>query len=221
MRFVLKTLLFFSCFNVFAQLEEGFVYVTDEIPSIKVELRYFSENNFVGQKIEGYNSNVVILSHEATKTLKKVQSELLKDSLSLKIFDAYRPQRAVNHFRKWARNVNDTLTKQDFYPKVKKKNLFKEGYISTHSRHSSGSTLDITVVDLKTCKELDMGTAYDHFGKESHTFYGGITQKQKANRMFLKTVMSKHGFRNYPQEWWHFTLRGEPFLNQYFDFAVE
>ncbi len=207
--------------NTFAQLQEGFVYIKDEIPTIKVELRYFSENNFVGQRIDGYNANVVILSKDATKALKKVQDELLKDSLSLKVFDAYRPQRAVNHFRKWARNVNDTLTKQAYYPNVKKKNLFKEGYISTRSRHSSGSTLDITLVDLSTYKELDMGTSYDYLGKESQTFYKGITQQQQKNRMLLKNVMSKYGFRNYSQEWWHFTLRGEPFLNKYFDFLIE
>ena len=220
MKFI-RLFLFLSCLNVSAQLPKGFVYITDEIPSIKVELRYFSSDNFVGRRVEGYKSNVLILSSDATLALKKVQQELLKDSLSLKIFDAYRPQRAVNHFKKWAKNVNDTLTKQDFYPKVKKKNLFKKGYISSHSRHSSGSTLDITIVNLRTCKELDMGTAYDYFGKESWTHYQGISEKQQVNRMLLKSVMNKHGFRNYPKEWWHFTLRGEPFLNQYFDFVVE
>ncbi|MCF6279838.1 MAG: M15 family metallopeptidase [Flavobacteriaceae bacterium] len=220
MKFI-RLFLFLSCLNVSAQLPIGFVYVTDEIPSIKVELRYFSSDNFVGKPIDGYNDNVLILSSDATLALKKVQQELLKDSLSLKIFDAYRPQRAVNHFRKWAQNVTDTLTKEYFYPKVKKKNLFKDGYISTHSRHSSGSTLDITIVDLRTCKELDMGTAYDYFGKESWTHYQRITKKQQANRMLLKSVMNKYGFRNYPKEWWHFTLRKEPFLNQYFDFIVE
>lgn len=221
MRFTLTFILFLIYFNVSAQLQKGFVYVVDEIPSIKIELRYFSSDNFVGQQIEGYNANVIILSKDATIALKKIQEELLKDSLSLKIFDAYRPQRAVNHFRKWARDINDTLTKSDFYPKVKKKNLFKDGYISTRSRHSSGSTVDITLVDLRTCKELDMGTPYDYFGKKSATFYDGITKQQKKNRMLLKTVMSKHGFRNYSQEWWHYTLRGEPFLNKYFDFVID
>jgi D-alanyl-D-alanine dipeptidase len=221
MKYIIKVFVLFFCFNVFAQLPKGFVYVCSEVPSVKIELRYFSSNNFVGTCIEGYNTNVVILSKEATKALKNVQDELLKDSLSLKIFDAYRPQRAVNHFRRWARDVNDTLKKQEFYPNVKKINLFKNGYISTRSRHSSGSTLDITLVDLKTGKELDMGTQYDYFGKESETFYTGITIEQQKNRMLLKSVMSKHAFRNYSQEWWHYTLRGEPFLNQYFDFLVE
>ncbi len=216
-----RLFLVLSCLNTFAQLKEGFVYVADEIPTINIELRYFSSDNFVGQEIDGYNANVVILSKEATKALKKVQNELLKEGLSLKIFDAYRPQQAVNHFRKWARDINDTLRKQDFYPNINKKNLFKDGYISTRSRHSSGSTIDITIIDLKTCEELNMGTAYDYLGKESATFYDGITKHQQKNRVLLKTVMSKHGFRNYSQEWWHYTLRGEPYLNQYFDFLVE
>ena len=212
---------FFICFQSFGQLPNNFVYVQKEIPTIKIELRYLSNNNFVGVPVDGYKANIVILSKQATKALKKVQNELLKDSLSLKIYDAYRPQRAVNHFWRWAKNVNDTLTKQQFYPNVKKKNLFKEGYIATRSRHSSGSTLDITLVDLKNCKELDMGTPYDFFGPESWVAYDNITEQQKANRNLLQTVMKKHGFRNYPQEWWHFTLRGEPFLNQYFDFVIK
>lgn len=135
MKFI-RFFLFLSSINVSAQLPKGFVYVANEVPSIKVELRYFSTNNFIGQRVDGYNANTVILSKKATIALKKVQLTLLKDSLSLKIFDAYRPQRAVNHFWKWAKDVKDTLTKQHFYPNVKKKNLFKEGYIATRSRHS-------------------------------------------------------------------------------------
>lgn len=217
----IRLFLFFCCLNVSAQLPKSFVYVTEMVPFIKVELRYFSTNNFVGERIDGYKTNTAILSKSAVIALKNVQYDLLKDSLSLKIFDAYRPQRAVNHFWRWAKDINDTLTKQQFYPNVKKKNLFKEGYIATRSRHSSGSTLDITLVNLKTGKELDMGTAYDYFGKESWTHYEGITAHQKSNRLLLKSIMNKHGFRNYPQEWWHFTLRNEPFLNQYFDFVIE
>ncbi len=221
MKLTIKILVFILSLNTFSQLPKGFAYVCDEIPTIKMELRYFTSNNFVGTKVDGYKANVLILTSDATVALKNVQNELLKDSLSLKIFDAYRPQRAVNHFKRWARNLGDTLTKQQFYPKAKKKNLFKDGYISSHSRHSSGSTLDITIVNLKTCKELDMGTSYDYFGKESWTHYQGITKKQQQNRMLLKTVMNKYGFRNYPKEWWHFTLRNEPFANQYFDFEVK
>ena len=221
MNFFIKISVLFFCLNAFAQLPKGFTYVCDEIPSIKMELRYYSTNNFVGKRVNGYNAELLILTKQATNSLKKVQKELLKDSLSLKVFDAYRPQRAVNHFVKWARDLGDTLTKQQFYPKEKKKNLFKKGYISSHSRHSSGSTLDLTIIDLRTCKELDMGTSYDYFGKESWTFFDGIIEQQKANRMKLKTVMNKYGFRNYPKEWWHYTLRNEPFPNQHFDFVIE
>ncbi|MFT4684548.1 MAG: D-alanyl-D-alanine dipeptidase [Flavobacteriales bacterium] len=221
MKSAIKIIFFFVYFQSFGQLPNDFAYVQEEIPTIKIELRYFSDNNFVGTKVDGYEANVVILSSQATKALKRVQYELLKDSLSLKIYDAYRPQRAVSHFWRWAKDVNDTLTKQQFYPNVKKKNLFKEGYIATRSGHSSGSTIDITLVDLKTNKELDMGTPYDFFGPESWVAYNSITVLQKANRDLLQNVMKKQGFRNYPQEWWHFTLRDEPFLNQYFDFVIE
>ena len=221
MKSAIKIIFFFVYFQSFGQLPNDFAYVQEEIPTIKIELRYFSDNNFVGTKVDGYEANVVILSSQATKALKRVQYELLKDSLSLKIYDAYRPQRAVSHFWRWAKDVNDTLTKQQFYPNVKKKNLFKEGYIATRSGHSSGSTIDITLVDLKTNKELDMGTPYDFFGPESWVVYNSITVLQKANRDLLQNVMKKQGFRNYPQEWWHFTLRDEPFLNQYFDFVIE
>ena len=221
MKSAIKIIFFFVYFQSFGQLPNDFAYVQEEIPTIKIELRYFSDNNFVGTKVDGYEANVVILSSQATKALKRVQYELLKDSLSLKIYDAYRPQRAVSHFWRWAKDVNDTLTKQQFYPNVKKKNLFKEGYIATRSGHSSGSTIDITLVDLKTNKELDMGTPYDFFGPESWVAYNSITLLQKANRDLLQNVMKKQGFRNYPQEWWHFTLRDEPFLNQYFDFVIE
>ena len=220
MKSAIKIIFFFVYFQSFGQLPNDFAYVQEEIPTIKIELRYFSDNNFVGTKVDGYEANVVILSSQATKALKRVQYELLKDSLSLKIYDAYRPQRAVSHFWRWAKDVNDTLTKQQFYPNVKKKNLFKEGYIATRSGHSSGSTIDITLVDLKTNKELDMGTPYDFFGPESWVAYNSITVLQKANRDLLQNVMKKQGFRNYPQEWWHFTLRDEQFLNQYFDFVI-
>lgn len=204
-----------------AQLPKGFDYVKDQVPDIQLELRYAGTDNFVGRPITGYNKDVCILSTEAINAVKKVQKELRSFNLSLKIFDAYRPQRAVNHFIEWAKNVNDTLMKREYYPDVDKKNLFKEEYIATRSRHSSGSTLDVTIIDLKTGNELDMGTPYDFFGPQSWVHYMRLTTQQKANRLLLHAVMTKHGFRPYPQEWWHFTLREEPFKNQYFDFPVE
>ncbi len=206
---------------LFAQLPKGFVYVEKKIPDIKTELRYFTNNNFIGQKITGYNKDVCILSSQATNALKKVQDELKSFNLSIKIFDAYRPQRAVNHFIKWARALNDTVKKHEYYPDVDKKDLFKDQYIATRSRHSSGSTLDVTLVDLDTGEELDMGTPYDYFGPQSWIHFIRLTTQQKANRLLLQTVMTKHGFRPYPWEWWHFTLRGEPFKDQHFDFPVE
>ncbi len=207
--------------NCASKLPKGFVYVKDHIPTIELEMRYFGTNNFVGAKVDGYEAEKCILSKAATLALEKVQEELQKKGLGIKIYDAYRPQRAVDHFRRWARNLKDTLTKQQFYPDVAKKDLFRLEYIATKSRHSSGSTVDITIIDLKTKKELDMGSSYDFFGEISWVNYKDLTKKQLENRQLLQGVMLKNGFRNYPQEWWHFTLRGEPFRNQYFDFPVE
>ena len=215
-------LLFFTAYlNVFAQLPEGFVYVTDVIPDIKIELRYITSNNFVGKPIEGYVATKLILTLNATQSLKKVQDELEAKGYCLKVYDAYRPQRAVNHFMRWAKDLNDTINKQRFYPDVKKQDLFKEEYIATRSGHSRGSTLDITILNNATNEELDMGSPYDFFGEVSWVNYQDITAQQKANRELLQTVMIKHGFRNYPKEWWHFTLQNEPFPDTYFDFVVE
>lgn len=221
MKMKLAFLLFLLQSTVFAQLPKGFVYVDDVIPDIQLELRYCLNNNFVGEPVAGYHAEVCILTAQAANALKKVQEALKKDSLSLKIFDAYRPQEAVNNFSEWAKNVNDTLMKQQYYPEVDKRNLFRDGYIASRSRHSSGSTVDLTIVDLKTGKELDMGTPFDYFGKASWYLHDDLTEKQKENRALLHNVMSTYGFRHYPKEWWHFTLRGEPFKNQYFNFPVE
>ena len=173
----LLLLAFFISLNLCAQLPDGFVYVQDEIPNIKLELRYFSDNNFVGQRIDGYEKEVLILSKEATEALKLVQQELNKKGLGLKVFDAYRPQRAVNHFYKWALDVNDTLMKQQFYPNELKKNLFDNGYIAAKSGHTRGSTLDLTLIDLNTEQELNMGSPYDFFGHESWVNYTKLVNK--------------------------------------------
>lgn len=202
-------------------LPEGFVYVESVIPSIKVELRYYSDDNFIGKRIDGYNADTLILSEQATAALKLVQEELEQYNLCVKVFDAYRPQRGVNHFMRWARDLNDTLNKQEFYPDVKKANLFSEGYIASRSGHSRGSTMDITLVDSETYEELDMGSAWDFFGTASWVENLDLTAQQRANRMLLQTVMRNHGFIHYPKEWWHFTLRAEPFPETYFDFVIE
>lgn len=218
--FICITLLF-AFKSTTRKLPQGFVYVTEIIPNIKLELRYFTSNNFIGKPINGYHAEKCILTLQATTALKKVEDELLEQGLCLQIYDTYRPQKAVNHFKKWAKNINDTLMKQQYYPMVKKRNLFRLQYISSHSRHSSGSTVDLTIYSDKTNDVLDMGSDYDYFGEKSWVSYQKITKKQKENRQLLQRIMLKHGFRSYPKEWWHFTLRYEPYRNHYFDFDVE
>lgn len=218
------TLFFGFCKAIQAQnLPKGFVYVKEFIPSIEIELRYFDTNNFVGKPIEGYIKPKAIISKKAARQLKKVQKELLKKQLGLKIFDAYRPQKAVNHFVNWAKQLNDTLNKQSFYPNVKKQHLFKEDYIALRSGHTRGSTVDITIIDLSSAekKELDMGSSYDFFGEISWVNYAKLTTKQLSNRAMLQNIMRKHKFAHYPKEWWHFTLKNEPFPTTYFDFDIE
>ena len=221
MKYRLTFLIFFIFTGINAQLQKGFVYVEDVIPDLDVELRYYTPNNFVGKPIEGYKSNKLILTEQTANALKQVHEALQEQNLCLKVYDGYRPQRAVNQFITWARDLNDTINKRKFYPNIKKKNLFKEEYIASRSGHSRGSTVDLTVIDGNTGVPLDMGSAYDFFGQESWVNYENITKKQKQNRQLLQSFMLKFGFRNYPKEWWHFTLRGEPFPNTYFDFEVK
>ena len=221
MKWIFSLLLFSSYILQAQKLPKDFSYVKDIAPTIKQELRYCSNNNFIGTSINGYEENVLIITTQAANALKKVQAELLKKELSLKIFDAYRPQTAVNHFVKWARVINDTLMKHQYYPSVNKRHLFKKGYISSKSGHSRGSTVDLTIVDLKTNKELDMGSPYDFFGISSHIIYPNLTNKQKENRQLLQSIMRENNFRPYTNEWWHFTLRHEPFPKTYFKFPVK
>ena len=218
------TLIFLVCLvfsSLYAQLPKGFVYVKDVIPDLEVELRYFTSNNFVGNPIEGYYSSKLILTKETADALKLVHEALQEQNLCLKVYDGYRPQQAVNHFVQWARKLDDTINKQIFYPDVKKRLLFKSGYIASKSGHSRGSTLDLTLINGNTGEPLDMGSPYDFFGEESWVDFDMITDKQKANRQLLQSVMLKFGFRNYHKEWWHFTLKGEPFSNTYFDFPIK
>lgn len=223
-----KTLTYLICFALtafgFSQkqgLPEGFVYAKTVIPDLDVELRYYTENNFVGDTIDGYEANVLILTKATAEKLKLIQDELQQLNLCLKVYDGYRPQRAVNHFMRWAKVLNDTVNKAQFYPNVAKRNLFKEEYIATRSGHSRGSTIDLTIANGETGEPLDMGSPYDFFGRQSWVSYKDITEIQKANRQLLQTVMLKHNFRNYAKEWWHFTLRWEPFPKTYFDFEIK
>jgi D-alanyl-D-alanine dipeptidase len=198
------------------ELPKGFGYIKD----IELDIRYYSSNNFIGQPIDGYLAPKAVLSNQALKALIKVQNSLKPFGLGLKVFDAYRPQKAVDHFVKWGLDLNDTLMQNEYYPTVEKKNLFKEGYIAKKSGHSRGSTVDLTIIDLETKQELDMGSPFDFFGKKSWIFYENITTQQRANRMLLHTIMVKYKFKSYAQEWWHFTLKNEPY-KKYFDFNIE
>ena len=213
---------FLLCSYCFSQeLPDGFVYLSDVDKTITSELRYLSSNNFIGKPIDGYSNNRVIITKPAAINLKKIQTELLKKGFSLKIFDAYRPQQAVNHFVNWAKVLNDTLMKKEYYPEVHKSELFNLGYIASKSGHTRGSTLDVTIINLKTAKELDMGSPYDFFGVQSHPFYPKISKEQKENRVFLRAIMLQNNFKPYENEWWHFTLIEEPFPNTYFNFPVK
>lgn len=205
-------------------LPKGFVYVDTIIPDLVIELRYHTEHNFVGQQIDGYLKPRCILTREAAEALLHVQKELNPFGLGLKVFDAYRPQQAVDHFVRWAENLDDTRTKAEFYPDIDKGTLFRDGYIAGRSSHSRGSTVDVTLISIQPetlGKELDMGTGFDFFGPSSWPFFPGISPGRRSNRMLLHLLMKKHGFKPYPEEWWHFTLSDEPFPKTYFNFPVQ
>jgi len=202
-------------------LPEGFVYVDEVIPAARFDNRYFGEYNFVGTRIDGYNAPFAILTKEAAEALKRVSDDLAEEGYGILIYDAYRPQKAVNHFVAWSRDPSDTKMKDDFYPEVDKSRLFELGYIASKSGHSRGSTVDLTLVRLDTGELVDMGGPYDFFGPLSHHGTDLVTEEQTANRNILKETMEKHGFAAYDQEWWHYTLKPEPYPDTYFDFDVE
>jgi zinc D-Ala-D-Ala dipeptidase len=204
-------------------LPKGFVYVDQVVPGIVIELRYYTDHNFVGARVDGYLKPRCILTREAAAALLKVQEELRYFGFGLKIFDAYRPQQAVDHFVRWAENLEDIRTKTEFYPEINKNTLFRDGYIAGRSSHSRGSTADVTIISLQPeslGRELDMATNFDFFGPTSWPLFGGIHPDQRAHRMLLQVLMKKHGFKPYPEEWWHFTLANEPFPDTYFNFPV-
>jgi D-alanyl-D-alanine dipeptidase len=203
-------------------LPKGFVYVDETVPDIVTDMRYATTHNFVGERIDGYLQPRPILTRQAAVALQKAQEELRPFGLGLKLFDAYRPQRAVDHFVRWAKDVTDTRMKTEFYPGVQKENLFRDDYIAARSGHSRGSTVDVTIVPLgdASARDLDMGTGFDFFGPESWPERRDISPDQRAHRMLLQILMKKCGFTPYPKEWWHFTLKNEPFPDTYFDFPV-
>ena len=204
-----------------AQIPSAFKDVQKAIPGIQLDVRYFSTDNFVGKRIDGYKASKIYLTNETVEALKKIQKELQKDQMGLKLFDGYRPQKAVDHFVRWAQILNDTLTKKKYYPKVHKTELFKQGYIASKSGHTRGSTIDVTIIHLATGEELDMGSSWDMFDPISWVENDKINSEQQKNRNFLQNLMLRNGFENYPQEWWHFTLKNEPFPGTYFDFNIE
>ena len=198
-----------------------FVNLTDVVPDAILEIRYYSTYNFVGARVDGYLEPVALLTRKAADSLRAVSDDLKKQGYRLKIYDAYRPQCAVDHFVRWAADVNDTLMKPYFYPDVPRDRLFELGYIAKKSGHTRGSTVDLTLFDMATEKEVDMGGTFDWFGLESHPDYRGVTPEQYHNRMILREAMLRHGFKPIGEEWWHFTLKDEPFPNTYFTFPVK
>jgi len=202
-------------------LPEGFVYLADVAPRVVIDARYAGADNFVGRPVDGYHANTVILTRPAAEALARVSEELAQFGLGLKVFDGYRPQRAVDHFVRWAADLSDQSTKARHYPGVDKAHLFRDGYIAERSGHTRGSTVDLTLIDLKTGKELPMGTPFDFFGPESWPSYQELPAEQRAHRALLQQVMKRHGFRPLREEWWHFTLENEPYPDTYFDFPVE
>lgn len=197
-----------------------FVNVSGIIPDIIPDIRYYSAYNFIGERIDGYEEPVILLTKEAALALKHVSEELNGMGYRIKVFDAYRPQKAVDHFMRWANDTEDTRMKKDFYPDLDKTVLIPQGYIAEHSGHSRGSTVDLTVCEKETGTDLDMGGPFDFFGNLSHPDCSDITDLQYQNRMLLRNMMMKHGFRPIEEEWWHFTLINEPYPDTYFTFPV-
>ena len=198
----------------------GFVLLGDYIPDAILEIRYYTTYNFVGARIDGYEEPVALLTKEAAEALKKVSDELAGKGYRLKIYDAYRPTTAVAHFVRWSKDVKDAKMKEYFYPDLDKAVLFEQKYIMEKSGHSRGSTVDLTLFDMKTEKEVDMGGTFDFLGEASHPDYKDVTTEQYANRMLLRETMLKYGFTPVDEEWWHFTLADEPYPDTYFSFPV-
>ena len=217
-----------------------FVNLADAVPDAILEIRYYSTYNFVGTRVDGYLEPVALLTKQAADSLRAVSDDLKAQGYRLKIFDAYRPQMGVDHFVRWAADIPDTLMRAYFYPDLDKSVLFDQEYIMEKSGHTRGSTVDLTLFDMATEKEVDMGGTFDWFGPESHPDFCGnpetgeytgdnsasptgrsITPEQFENRMILRRAMLRHGFKTLDSEWWHFTLKEEPFPDTYFTFPIQ
>lgn len=230
-----------------AQYANGFVDIASIDPSIQVEMRYFSDWNFIGRKSPGYEANKCFLTKEAAHALAKIQKKLVSQGYSLLVFDCYRPQRAVNDFISWTKNAQDSRMQKVFYIEEPKEFLVRRGYLARRSGHSRGSTVDLTVIsksessseqraglrfreenidcryqkNIAATGQLDMGTTYDCFSRRTNTANKDISQMAQKNRQLLRRAMDKGGFYNYPKEWWHYTMRGEPFPKTFFDFVIQ
>lgn len=205
-------------------LPEDFVYLKDIAPTIQQDIRYADSDNFVGKPLTGYEDPLCILTKPAAEALLKVQEELNKKGLGLKVFDGYRPQMTVDEFILWSKDSTNQKMKKEYYPRVNKADFFTLGYVAAKSGHTRGSTVDLTLIDLKTAQELDMGTHFDFMDELSHPFNPNVTQEQFKNRQYLNQVMSQHGFiplNKHDIEWWHFTLKNEPHPDTYFNFPVK
>lgn len=206
--------------NNIAMDPSGFVLLSDYVPHAIQEIRYFSTYNFIGERIDGYEEPCALITKEAARALKAVSNELFVQGYRLKVFDVYRPACAVRSFVLWGLEDQDKRMKEYFYPDLEKGELFVQGYIAKRSSHSRGSTVDLTLLEMKTGKEVDMGSPFDFFGEISHPDYMGITREQYENRMILRNAMLRNGFLPDPCEWWHFTLENEPYPDTYFEFPV-
>ncbi|MBP3811000.1 MAG: M15 family metallopeptidase [Clostridiales bacterium] len=207
-------------FNNVTMNPSGFVVLSEQVPGIIQEIRYHSTYNFIGERIDGYEEPVALLTKEAARALKTVSNEAMVMGYRLKVYDAYRPACAVKHFVLWGIEDQDIRMKPYFYPELEKQELFAKGYIAKQSGHSRGSTIDLTLFDMKTGKEVDMGGPFDYFGELSHPDFKGITDEQYNNRMRLRNLMTRNGFVPIDCEWWHFTLDNEPYPDTYFEFPV-
>jgi D-alanyl-D-alanine dipeptidase len=223
----------------------AFVSLHDVAPSIIVEMRYFTAHDFMGRRVPGYHENVCLLTRRAATALARVQKVVRAEGYTLKVYDCYRPQRSVDAFVRWGKDLSDQRMKREFYPRVDKRRVFKEGYIASRSGHSRGSTMDLTLVRLPARRQgryhrgdrlrdcagprrrrfrdntIDMGTGYDCFDPLAHPFNARIRGRRRANRLRLREPMIAAGFKGLPTEWWHFTLKDEPYPDTFFDFPME
>ena len=204
----------------FSDDSSGFVSIGEAVPDVLLDIRYYSTFNFIGDRIDGYEEPAALLTREAAEALRKVSSEATEQGFRLKIFDAYRPQKAVDHFVRWAADPADIRMKEYFYPDLEKNEIIPQGFVAEHSGHSRGSTVDLTLFSMASQTDLDMGGTFDFLGEQSFPAYTGISRDQHEHRMLLQKLMMKHGFRPIDEEWWHFTLENEPWPDTYFTFPV-